>query len=187
MKLTLWGLIIAASVLLDRVTKALCVQYLKPIGDHPLIEGWLHLTYVENTGAAFGMLKDQRWLFIVVSTIGITAIAVILFRIREKISPWGGIAMAMIIGGGIGNQIDRILDGYVVDMIYVKIIDFAVFNVADMFVCIGVGIMVICCFTADKWLLADEPKKKNPPVSAEPSPESLENAETTELSEEDHV
>ena len=155
----LWSLIVTGVVVLDCVTKYLTVEYLKPIGDLPLIEGWLHLTYVENTGAAFGMLQNQRWLFLIVSSIGILAlIALLLFKGKE-ISVPGTVALCMVIGGGIGNQIDRIVQGYVVDMIYVKIIDFAVFNVADSFVCIGVGILLICCFTVDKALLEEDPKK----------------------------
>ena len=156
----LWSILVTGVVVLDCVTKYLTVQYLKPIGDLPLIEGWLHLTYVENTGAAFGMLKDQRWLFIIVSSLGILALIALLIWKGKQISLPGTVALCMVIGGGIGNQIDRIVQGYVVDMIYVKIIDFAVFNVADSFVCIGVGILLICCFTVDKALLEDSPKEK---------------------------
>ncbi len=155
----LWTLIIAGSVVIDRVTKYLTVAYLKPVGDVPLIDGWLHLSYVENTGAAFGMLKDQRVLFLVASTIGILAMLALLVYKGKSISVLGTVSLCMIIGGGIGNQIDRIVQGYVVDMIYVKIIDFAVFNVADAFVCVGVGLLVISLFTLDRGLLEDRSEK----------------------------
>ncbi len=186
MTLFLWALLIACTVVLDRVSKLLTVAYLKPIGDFPLIDGWLHLSYVENTGAAFGMLKDQRWLFIIVSTLGIGAIAALLLWARKRISVPGAIALCLIIGGGIGNQIDRIFDGYVVDMIYVKIIDFAVFNLADSFVCIGVGMMLICCFTVDKWLLADENKKENGALPAAEDTEHAHVAEESDRKEDSH-
>lgn len=154
-----WLMIIAGAVIIDQITKYLAVAYLAPIGDYPIIEGWLHLSYVENTGAAFGMLKDHRMLFLIGSTIGILALLAFLLWKEKKISVLGKVALCLVIGGGIGNQIDRLVQGYVVDMIYVKIIDFAVFNAADTFVCVGAGLMVICCLTLDRWLLEDEPKK----------------------------
>ena len=92
---------------------------------------------------AFGMLKDHRWVFMVFSTIAIVALIVYLFRFRPE-SRWMQVSMAMIIGGGIGNMIDRVLLGYVVDFIDFTLINFAVFNVADSFVCIGAGIMILC-------------------------------------------
>lgn len=170
----LWSVIIAGAVVIDRVTKYLTVEYLKPIGDFPLIEGWLHLSYVENTGAAFGMLQNQRVLFLVVSTVGILAMLGLLWWKGKEISPWGTIALCLLIGGGIGNQIDRFVQGYVVDMIYVKIIDFAVFNAADAFVCVGVGIAIICALTVDRHLLEDEPKKTPIAESIAQEPKSTE-------------
>ena len=138
-----WLAVAAAVVVLDQWTKYLTVLKLKPVGDVPLIEGWLHLDYVENTGAAFGMLKNQRWLFLVLTTVVVLAMLAYLILKRKTVHPFLASGIAMIIGGGIGNQIDRIARGYVVDMIYVKIIDFAVFNVADSFVCIGAAILCI--------------------------------------------
>jgi signal peptidase II len=91
---------------------------------------------------AFGMLKDHRWVFMVFSTIAIVALAVYLFRFRPE-SRWMQISMAFIIGGGIGNMIDRIFLGYVVDFIDFTLINFAVFNVADSFVCVGAGMMIL--------------------------------------------
>ena len=151
-------LLISGCVLVDQWTKYLTVEYLKPIEDFPLIDGWLHLDYVENTGAAFGMLKDHRIFFLVISTVGILLLLGFMILKRKQFSTLAIISMCMVIGGGIGNQIDRIVRGFVVDMVYVKIIDFAVFNVADAFVCIGVGLMILCLFTSDKWVLADKPK-----------------------------
>ena len=153
------ALIVSGSVAIDQWTKYLTVAHLKPISDYPLIEGWLHLSYVENTGMAFGMLKDARWFFLIFSTLGILALLGLLIVFRKRFSLPAIIAVCLVMGGGIGNQIDRIARGFVVDMIYVKIIDFAVFNVADAFVCIGVALMALCLFTTDKWVLEDKPKE----------------------------
>ena len=135
--------VIAAVIGLDQLTKWLTVVNLAEYESFPLWQDVLHFTYVKNTGMAFGMLKDHRWVFMVFSTIAIVALIVYLFRFRPE-SRWMQISMAMIIGGGIGNMIDRVFLGYVVDFIDVTLINFAVFNVADSFVCIGAGIMILC-------------------------------------------
>ena len=138
----LWVAIIVISVLLDRITKWLAVLNLKGHGSVPILGEVLHFAYVENTGAAFGMMKNARWIFIVVSTLAICAMLFYLIKYKPK-SRLAVISLAMIIGGGIGNMIDRVKLGYVVDFIYFKIIDFAVFNVADAFVCVGTALLII--------------------------------------------
>ena len=160
MNLLIWVLTSLGVIGLDQLTKWLTVTYLKPIGDRPLIEGWLHLTYVENTGAAFGMMKDSRWVFLIVSTVGIAAMLVSLIVKRKTLPLFPGLALSMVIGGGIGNQIDRLLIGHVTDMIYVKIIDFAVFNVADSFVCVGAGLLFLYVLFFDPEVKAEREKKK---------------------------
>jgi signal peptidase II len=106
----------------------------------PLIEGVLHLTYVENRGAAFGMLADHRYVFMTVSTLMIAVLcAVIYLGICENARY--SASLAMIISGGIGNMIDRIACGYVVDFIDLRLINFAVFNGADSFVCVGAALL----------------------------------------------
>ena len=133
--------IIAGVIGLDQLTKWLAVVYLQGEPSFPLWRDVLHFTYTENTGMAFGMLKDHRWVFMVFSTVAIVALAIYLFRFRPE-SRWMQISMAFIIGGGIGNMIDRIILGYVVDFIDFTLINFAIFNVADSFVCIGAGMMI---------------------------------------------
>ena len=138
----IWLAVIIVTVFLDQLTKYLTVLHLKPIDTLPIIEDVLHLTYVENTGAAFGMMKDQRWLFMIVSTVAIIALLIYLFK--KKTQPkLENLAIAFIVGGGIGNMIDRIVLGYVVDMIDFRLINFAVFNVADSFVCVGAGLLML--------------------------------------------
>lgn len=138
----LWIAVIVISVALDRITKWLAVLYLKGNGSVSIIGELLHFTYVENEGAAFGMMKNARWIFMVISTLAIGAMIFYLIKYKPK-SRLALVSLAMIIGGGIGNMIDRVLLGYVVDFIYIKIIDFAVFNVADAFVCVGTALLII--------------------------------------------
>ncbi len=143
----LWIAIILGSVALDQLTKYLTVFYLKPVDTVPLIKDVLHLTYVENTGAAFGMMKDSRWVFMTVSSVAIVAVLCYLF-IKRPTDKLECVSLAFIVGGGIGNMIDRTVLGYVVDMIDFRLINFAVFNVADSFVCVGAGLMVLAMIRA---------------------------------------
>jgi signal peptidase II len=128
--------IIVGIIALDQVTKWLAVIYLQGEPSFPLWQDVLHFTYARNEGAAFGILSDQRWVFMVFSTVAIIALLAVLFIYRPK-SRYVQITLAMIIGGGIGNMIDRFALGYVIDFIDFTLIDFAVFNVADSFVTVG--------------------------------------------------
>ncbi len=143
----IWLAIIVVTVFLDQITKYLTILYLKPIDTLPLWEDVLHLTYVENTGAAFGMMKDSRWIFMVTSTLAIIGIlGYMIWRVgikKQRLPLMEALSLSFIVGGGIGNMIDRTLLGYVVDMIDFRLIHFAVFNVADSFVCVGAGLMIL--------------------------------------------
>ncbi|MBQ8162762.1 MAG: signal peptidase II [Clostridia bacterium] len=146
-------IIIGGGVVLDQVSKLLVDSLMERGESIAVIEDVFHLTYVQNRGAAFGMLSDSRWVFMILSTIGIIALCVYLFRFCKE-SNIIKIGLALVISGGIGNMIDRTLRGFVVDMIdmrFVRIYNFAegevtgfyVFNIADSFVCIGIAITVI--------------------------------------------
>ena len=143
----IWLAVIIVTVFLDQLTKYLTVLHLKPIDTLPIIEDVLHLTYVENTGAAFGMMKDARWIFMITSTlaiIGILGYMIYRYYVKKEKLHWAeALSLSLIVGGGIGNMIDRTMLGYVVDMIDCRFINFAVFNVADSFVCVGAGLMVL--------------------------------------------
>ena len=128
--------------MLDQITKWLAVEYLIPIGTVPIIKDALHLTYVENPGAAFGMMQNSRWIFLLVSTVAIIAIIIYLTKFAPK-NKLALLSLAFILGGGIGNMIDRVALGYVVDFIDFRLINFAVFNVADSFVCVGAALLII--------------------------------------------
>lgn len=141
-KYLLFSIIILAGIVIDQLTKLLCVRFLRPVSTVPIIKDVLHLTYVENRGAAFGMLSDSRWVFMLVSTVAIIGMLLFLYLGFAQNGLYE-ISLAMVISGGIGNMIDRIALGYVVDMIDFRLIDFAVFNGADSFVCVGAGLLIL--------------------------------------------
>ena len=137
-------ILIVLIVAADQLTKWLAVVYLKSGEVAEVIPGVLHFKYLENDGAAFGMLDNARWVFMVLSTVAIVALLVFLWRFPPK-SLLCRVSVVFLIGGGIGNMIDRCLLGYVVDFI-----DFCafpeiwryVFNVADAFVTVGTGMLM---------------------------------------------
>lgn len=129
-------LICAATVVLDFATKAAVTAYLKPVGKLPIIDGVFNLTYLENRGAAFGMLSEHRWIFMVLSAAAIVALLAYLWYARKR-DLMMRISLSLIAGGGIGNMIDRICRGYVVDMFDLVFMDYPIFNLADCFVVIG--------------------------------------------------
>ena len=127
---------------LDQISKLLILEFLYK-DQLVLIEGILNFTYVEHRGMAFGMLADHRWVFMVFSVIGIALVGVYLwFYVKGLL---GRTALALIIGGGIGNMIDRVAYGFVVDFIDFCAFDFWkwVFNIADSAVCVGAGMFIL--------------------------------------------
>lgn len=166
-----YWLIILGVILIDQFTKWLAVKYLKPVHSVPLWEGVLSLTYIQNPGAAFGMLADKRAIFMVISTIGILGFIVYLFCKKER-EVLLDVGLAMVIGGGIGNMIDRVALRYVVDFIDFTLIDFPVFNGADSFVCVGAGIMILAMILAVvKEVKAEKQKKGQADVHDHPDSE----------------
>ena len=144
------AIITALVVILDQVSKWWAEFCLKDIGDMPIIKDVLHLTYHRNPGAAFGMLSDARWVFLVLTTVIIAGIILYLIITREqKKHILLTSSLALILGGGIGNMIDRIFygdvlfGGKVIDFINFELIDFAIFNIADSAVCIGEVLLII--------------------------------------------
>lgn len=138
----LYSAIIGGGIIIDQITKILASNFLKPIYTLPIIKDIFHFTYRENTGMAFGMLKEHRWVFMLVSTILIIGLGIYLFGMKSQNRLYD-VSIAVILSGGIGNMIDRIFLGYVVDFIDCRFIDFAVFNVADSFVCVGSGLLML--------------------------------------------
>ncbi len=139
-------------IILDQFTKHLVVQNLKNNPPMVIIDNFLTFTYLENTGAAFGILKNRRWIFILITIISIFLISYILFKYKNKLQTINTIALSLILGGAIGNLIDRIRLGYVVDFVSMRFFNrynFAVFNLADTFVVIGSIIIIIFILFSD--------------------------------------
>ena len=141
----IWIVVIVASVFADQLTKQLVVNFLDREEPFDVIEGVFRFSYVENRGAAFGMLDDHRWVFMIVSTLAIVGIIFYMWKFCRD-SKLLCLGLSLIVGGGIGNMIDRIFLGYIIDFL-----DFCafpnlwmwVFNVADAFVCVGAAIVVL--------------------------------------------
>lgn len=129
-----------AIVILDQFTKIWAINTLKDAGTITIIPNFFRLLYVENFGAAFGILQNKRWIFIIISLIVIIAIIFFLLKNYSKLNLLSKIAMAMLLGGAIGNFIDRAKLGYVVDFFSFRLFnayEFPVFNVADIFIVLG--------------------------------------------------
>lgn len=129
------GIAIGA-VVLDQVTKALVVSHMTLHQELPFLPGFMRLYYTQNKGAAFSILSDHPWVFLVFSAVAMAVIVYLLYRFRNR-HPMLTVTLAMILGGGIGNMIDRLVNGYVVDFLDFQFMKFAVFNVADIFVTCG--------------------------------------------------
>ena len=142
MWMIIMGAIIAGVVVVDQVSKAPIMHHLYH-GEIALIPDVLHFTYVENRGMAFGLLSDHRWVFMILSVLGIGLVGFYMVRYVKR--TLGRVALSLIIGGGIGNMIDRISLGFVVDFIDFCAFDFWVwvFNIADACVCVGAGLFIL--------------------------------------------
>ena len=143
------ALFAALIVVLDQVTKYLTVANI-PLGTAiPAVPGLFQLTCLRNTGMAFSMLEGGRWFFLIMTAAAFVFLGIVLKK-KWITHPTGLWAVASIAGGAIGILIDRIRLGYVIDMIEVTFMKFAVFNVADCFVVCGAILLVIYTFFSDK-------------------------------------
>ena len=145
----------AAIVAVDQWTKALAAAQLTDVVD-VLIPGWLELRYVTNDGMALSMLSGARWLFVVVGVLFVALVvwAVAKKHITKKPELW---CIAAIVGGAIGNLIDRVATGKVIDMICVPW--FSTFNVADIFITVPAVLLILYILIFDREFLSDKPKK----------------------------
>ena len=134
--------IIAALIILDQFVKAYVVQNIA-LGE---IKSWIpnlvSLTYLQNRGAAFSMLQDQQWFFALITFV-VMGVAVWYLHKHIEDSWWLVTGLVLIIAGGLGNFIDRISQGFVVDMFHLDFINFAIFNVADSYLTVGVIVLVL--------------------------------------------
>ena len=155
-------LCVLIGIIIDQYTKYLAVAHLQD-APFPVIEGVFELQYLENRGAAFGMLQNKQWFFLIITVVllfFITKLYIGLPRTKRVIPL--RIAMIFITAGAIGNMIDRIRLNYVVDFLYFKLIDFPIFNVADIYVTCATIILAILIlfYYKDEELDCLFPKKK---------------------------
>lgn len=148
-----WLLLSAVLVVLDQLVKDWVQQAIPLYGVKPLLPGVLELTYVQNTGAAFSIFREHTWLLALVSAMASVMILVLLLR-RTMPGLLAQLSLALILGGAVGNLIDRALHGYVVDMFNLQFMDFAVFNVAD--IGISVGGVLLCFYVLFFWKQHEE-------------------------------
>ena len=132
----------AMLILIDRISKILAAKYLVGKGTVVVIPYLLGLQYLENTGMAFSMLSGKTVFLAVVTSLALVVIAYFLFYKRIG-QPFERFCFILIFAGGVGNLIDRVFQGYVIDYFEFLFMDFAIFNVADVYVCMGVGLYAL--------------------------------------------
>ena len=136
------AVIVLLLIALDQLVKSYIVQQI-PLGEvRSWIPNFVSLTYLQNRGAAFSILQDQQWLFAIITLVVMVAAIWYLHKHMED-SLWMVLGLTLIIAGGLGNFIDRVSKGFVVDMIHLDFINFAIFNVADSYLTVGVIILLI--------------------------------------------
>jgi signal peptidase II len=144
---SLFGIVVAVGVVLDQVSKLAIDRSMQLHQSFPVIDGIMNVTYVRNRGAAFSFLSEASWrlpFFVVVTLIACAVIVVALRRMAAE-QTLGQLAVSMVFAGALGNLIDRIRVGEVVDFIdvYWRQYHWPAFNVADMFICVGVALVLL--------------------------------------------
>lgn len=135
-------IISALLVIIDQLIKIIIDLWLVPQGEVVVIDGLFSLAYVENTGAAWGALEGKRWFLIVIAALAIAVIIYMLSKGKIK-GVCYKVATVMLLAGGLGNLIDRVFRGYVIDYIRTLFIEFPVYNFADILITIGAVFLVI--------------------------------------------
>ncbi len=152
MKRDVSWLLAPLALILDRLTKLWAQSTLMGEGSLPIWPGVLRFIYVENTGAAFGLLKGRQLALLIVTGVALLALFLwLLFRART-VPPLARISMWLLLGGALGNFIDRLFLSYVVDFIEITLFPFPVFNISD--ICICVAFVLLSC-----WLLLSKEEK----------------------------
>ena len=153
--------IVLASILLDQATKLWAIECLDIFERIDAIPFFINFYHIKNPGAAWGMFSDNRWIFLVISSVAIIALPIFLYKFRRAPKIFG-ISLSLIMGGAAGNMIDRLFapNGYVTDFIEFAFMDFPIFNVADICVCIGAFMLFIYLAFFDKVVFPPDEKKK---------------------------
>ena len=158
MQFLFYALFAAGIVVADQWVKYLVVEGIALYGHVDAIPGLFHLTYVQNTGAAFSSFEGMRWMFVAIFVLLTAALIFEYFKTPMPFTKLDRWCLAAIYGGGLGNVIDRIRLGYVVDMIDVDFMNFAVFNVADCFIVCGSILLMISLVFFNKKFWKEEKK-----------------------------
>ena len=151
----------AVAVIIDQITKYLTVANIPLTGQQDFIPGFLSFTYYQNDGAAWSMLAGQQWLFAVIFALFTVGV---IWEYKKKyfdFTTFERWCIAAIYAGGLGNMIDRLRLGYVVDMIQTEFIDFPIFNVADCFITCGAIALIFHLIFFNKAFWKEEKKKEN--------------------------
>lgn len=153
--LVLAALLIAA----DQIIKYLVVAFLKPVGTVSVIDNLVDLVYYENTGMSFGMMEGARWIFVIFTAAAMAVLVYLLFRNKNEKKLYY-ISIALIIGGGVGNLIDRILYGYVIDYFRVSFFP-PICNFADYCIVIGAVLLAVYVLFISDYFKTEKKSKKS--------------------------
>ena len=153
--MALFALAITAA---DQFTKFLTVTNIPLCGEVSVLPGIFRLTYVRNTGAAFSVFRGMQWLFVLVFVVLTVLILWEYFKKPMAFTTFERWCIAAIYGGGLGNMIDRVRLGYVVDMIETEFITFPVFNLADCFICCGCVLLMVHLLVWNKGFWKEDKK-----------------------------
>lgn len=147
------GIFVVIATVLDQLSKLWVVGNIPLHGEIPVLDGIFHLTYAQNTGAAWSMLSGMQWLFLLIFLAFTLGIVWEFSKKRWPFTTFDRWCIAVVYAGGLGNIIDRIRLGYVVDMIEVEFIDFPVFNLADCCITCGCIALIVhlIFFNRDFW------------------------------------
>ena len=152
------ALLTAAIVAADQLTKLWVVANIPLHTSMDAIPGLFHLTYTQNTGAAFSSFQGMLWLFILIFSVFTVGIVWEFSKKRMPFKTFDRWCIVAIYAGGLGNMIDRLRLGYVVDMIRLQFMDFPVFNVADCFICCGCIALMVSLIFFNRKFWKDEKK-----------------------------
>ncbi len=166
----LWFAIAAVMLAADLVTKHLALS-LRGGEELVVIKNVLSFNYVENPGGAWGIFKSSAWIIIVITTAAIIAIPALMI-IYRKVHPLFSLSLSLIWSGAIGNYIGHVFDGYVVDFIQVKFINFPSFNVADCCITVGAILLGVYIVFLDKHFFRDGKKRDKKPEEQTPDTEN---------------
>lgn len=140
----IFGLLSALLIAFDQWTKVLAYDKLRINGPFVIWDGVFEFLYSENRGAAFGILQGQKWFFLLVAAVVVIVILIFLYKIpNEKNMLPLFFCTVLLASGAIGNVIDRLSRGFVVDFLYFKLINFPIFNVADCYVVVAAGLLIL--------------------------------------------